>query len=587
MSDNIWLSWLGELGGLRGMVSTGPAYQELDSKGGEIRILRLLPSPSFKSKIQCVLHTAYLKDKPEYEALSYVWGDLSVCESIVVDGRPTKVTVNLAAALRRLRYAVDERDIWVDRLCIHQADEVEKSYQVNMMKEIFSNTTNALLWLGDYGNSGILSALDVVDKNARVNAGNLISQKEATEAFGLLESMAQHNHYDHLDWKTKRIAALRRLMSLSWWTRVWTVQEAVLPKTSTLVCGTMQLPFERVTSAYYNTIKHFEHGCCTTRITFLWKLVDPIRYFQGLSPNPDSFFLALSMFRQRQASDPRDRVFALLGFGGTLAADYSLSQRDLCMLSVRSPVSDSGDLLSLLRITERHRSPDLPTWAPDWCTDPGDDYPHIEAGWLVCYKDYNAAGNTKAQLSKDMSGPVLDLQGTMVDEILEFGRTSVNNFIKLITLINEWNTLMNRHCDDGKRMYPRGGTYEDAFWRVVIADIIYLAGTDRRRARPEDEANSRKTWSSNRYSGQLPPTSTGLRFFVTRKGLIGAGARGLQVGDQIHVLLGGKTPFILRADKPKDDGGVFYQYIGNAYVHGIMDGEIMDENPEITQVSLI
>jgi hypothetical protein len=52
-----------------------------------------------------------------------------------------------------------------------------------------------------------------------------------------------------------------------------------------------------------------------------------------------------------------------------------------------------------------------------------------------------------------------------------------------------------------------------------------------------------------------------------------------QVGDKIVLLGGGKVPYILR---PKDGAETgYYELIGDAYVHGIMDGEAW--NPELLE----
>lgn len=45
-----------------------------------------------------------------------------------------------------------------------------------------------------------------------------------------------------------------------------------------------------------------------------------------------------------------------------------------------------------------------------------------------------------------------------------------------------------------------------------------------------------------------------------------------QNGDHICVLLGGSTPFVLREIDGQDE----YKLIGEAYVHGIMDGEVVE-----------
>jgi Heterokaryon incompatibility protein (HET) len=55
--------------------------------------------------------------------------------------------------LRRLWKRKDARIIWIDALCINQADLVEKSHQVNFMGKIYEHTTQVLIWIGDYSSA--------------------------------------------------------------------------------------------------------------------------------------------------------------------------------------------------------------------------------------------------------------------------------------------------------------------------------------------------------------------------------------------------------------------------------------------------
>ena len=65
----------------------------------EIRVLALR-SGEVSDAIVCSLHVVVLDEKPEYEALSYAWGDPNVTEEICVDGVEVDVTLNLEVALR-------------------------------------------------------------------------------------------------------------------------------------------------------------------------------------------------------------------------------------------------------------------------------------------------------------------------------------------------------------------------------------------------------------------------------------------------------------------------------------------------------
>ncbi|KAK4541394.1 hypothetical protein LTR36_007995 [Oleoguttula mirabilis] len=61
------------------------------------------------------------------------------------------------------------------------------------------------------------------------------------------------------------------------------------------------------------------------------------------------------------------------------------------------------------------------------------------------------------------------------------------------------------------------------------------------------------------------------RMFVTDNGYLGTGPEGMYVGDVVCVLYRGNVPFILRETGSRGH----YILIGEAYVHGIMQGEAM------------
>ena len=70
-----------------------------------------------------------------------------------------------------------------------------------------------------------------------------------------------------------------------------------------------------------------------------------------------------------------------------------------------------------------------------------------------------------------------------------------------------------------------------------------------------------------------PPTKS----FITERGYIGLGPRYLQPGDAVCVLFGARVPHVLR---PRTEGQRGYLFVGEAYVHGIMDGEGIRDNSE-------
>jgi hypothetical protein len=84
-------------------------------------------------------------------------------------------------------------------------------------------------------------------------------------------------------------------------------------------------------------------------------------------------------------------------------------------------------------------------------------------------------------------------------------------------------------------------------------------------------------WNPEKRTGRTNVNSCGRQFFTTHSGLTGLANPGLESGDVVYVLLGGKMPFVLRPTPERLNGEILHEYVSQAYVHGIMDGEVMKE----------
>ncbi|KAL8897295.1 MAG: hypothetical protein Q9207_007283 [Kuettlingeria erythrocarpa] len=84
-----------------------------------------------------------------YTALSYTWGDPSDPGIIVLnDDHRLPITRNLEAALRQFRLPTDSLKLWVDAICINQADSEEKRSQVGIVRDIYVFAHLTWVWLG-------------------------------------------------------------------------------------------------------------------------------------------------------------------------------------------------------------------------------------------------------------------------------------------------------------------------------------------------------------------------------------------------------------------------------------------------------
>jgi hypothetical protein len=82
--------------------------------------------------------------------------------------------------------------------------------------------------------------------------------------------------------------------------------------------------------------------------------------------------------------------------------------------------------------------------------------------------------------------------------------------------------------------------------------------------------------------GALCPAYLFRDLIFSQKGYIGMAPKGVEPGDLICILYGGRVPFILRdvsskiPHNEKFGARPYYKVVGDSYIHGIMMGEALD-----------
>lgn len=173
-------------------------------------------NPSRGDKISIEFVPGRFDQACSYVALSYAWGTDPGLEDIQVVGtrlQTLKITKSLARALQSLQKS-EHRVLWIDALCIDQKNLPEKSHQIGRMAEIYRRATEVMIWLGDAANQSDL-AMDLLNNVSAEKIDNLATDPGAIEAW----------------------VALFNLMTRSWFTRRWVVQEVVFAKHAVLRCG--------------------------------------------------------------------------------------------------------------------------------------------------------------------------------------------------------------------------------------------------------------------------------------------------------------------------------------------------------------
>ena len=268
----------------------------------EFRLLRLLKGSDHP--VQCELLRVPICSRghrTRYNALSYTWGDPTQKSVVIIDGVHCEVGHNLSQALSALRRKHHDLTLWVDALCINQEDVRERNHQVRQMAKIYKNAEKVFIYLGDENHHTSL-AMDVMRKAQDLN------QNPAKENF-----------------TGDSRKGLQDLLGRPWFERVWVLQEAAHARSADICCGPRSVSTRVFTRALYVSgievephrdavLSHMPETSFSGSYGSSWYLRAPLESL-------------LKNFQHSKATDPRDKIYALLSISSD-AADTELLRPD-------------------------------------------------------------------------------------------------------------------------------------------------------------------------------------------------------------------------------------------------------------------
>ncbi|KAF2110990.1 heterokaryon incompatibility protein-domain-containing protein [Lophiotrema nucula] len=339
-----------------------PLYRPLDPARQEIRLIEIV---STEPDIVCRLSVVSLLDKPDFFALSYVWGNVEDTQEIFVDGRRIAVTRNIAGALGDVFYHWNKggashtpkhsRRLWADAICINQQDTTEQNHQVPLMKTIYPNAQCVFAWLGrpttelnagmDFYNMLGGEMQSLMERHNR-NLAELVSME--------LSEVIREVPEDPVEWIQKHPILHTEMgwaftfFQAPYWSRVWIFQEVALAADLVFICGnrlfhylfllTLQ-PWNQWVRAVHkedNRPEYFDritwHRLMTIGIepgtVFRIKAARTFQQLRGTGFPADLYLnLGISMAMMApslSATNPKDYVYGLSGLIGLLVQpDYS------------------------------------------------------------------------------------------------------------------------------------------------------------------------------------------------------------------------------------------------------------------------
>ena len=412
--------------------------------------------------------------------------------------------------------------------------------------------------------------------------------------------------------------ALLRLFTRSYFFRIWTKQESILSKEILWHCGSkscdrttidimskalralssrQELPprFNNITGAsafQAAMVVSFQRHLYQTR-AIREKMYGPRdiykRYLLGNVVYNSVYY----------ATDPRDKIFGLLGLGNDdplFKADYNLDVRAVYHAFAVRQMKLGHGLVVLLHADIPRTIRGLPSWVPDWSTSG-----EVHSAFLTVLDDiYIGAGTgLKVEIGPSYDLYALHAKGCLVDTV----KTVVKLHLPQVKEVNHFPLLAEiaRILDHTVfTLKPGYNSRRDILLRTICLDTIYPNG--KRMRAPLFPPMIESTFLLAGHGGQIRSSHTnGRSLIITHSGHAALASSSTRPMDFICVFAGLRIPFILR---PKDryvrrilrflnilppiarewalarvvvPSKATWAMVGAAYVHGIMDGEIPQE----------
>ncbi|PKK50013.1 hypothetical protein CI102_7199 [Trichoderma harzianum] len=616
----------------------------------EIRVLILHPGKK-GSPIECTLeHRRLGSSKAQFDALSYVWGSPAVTGEITCNNRRRNVGRNLYNALERLRLPNEERVLWIDALCINQADNQEKTQQVRLMGEIYSKAQRVLIWLGNneaiQEGVGKLASWQPDEKRVDwkplkpVFTNVLFYQAQAFLiwlGFDSAVNMGVANLEEPQSPKQFDWSALMPVVQSPWFSRVWCIQELVLASNPLIVTRDSMISWDQFARAVLELRTQFDTYRMKTQrqnnqsIENFYFLHDMRQKHEKKRSQRHNLLELLFLTRGFQATDPRDKLFALVGLAGdVLSSDWEVTPNyDLTVAEVYHRFAlwhltrkRQFEIFSFGRGQSLPLSPELeplPSWVPD-LTRPDFAAPLPKLEYLsINYIDLRYDVLKEFALRTKIGA--LKAMGTPFDQKIAnqdfMGEDSgfASNILHTWAWFNQtWAVAGQNVLGDMYARLPKD--IIDAVWHTMICCMTangknaqftiysraaqalyenYLVNAERLGLKHGD--SSLTPGSEVNKTAQvavhdvvpltedlltkllLMHTSAvkwcpGRRFAVTDAGDFAAVPKAAQKGDVVCIFNGGRVPYVLR---PCANGN--YTLVGECYVDGMMRGEVRDRFP--------
>ena len=622
-------------------------YDDLPTDGQHFRLLGLAPPDEHGNISSLTLHTFDINDAPPFYAISYVWHKSQLEVPMTCNYKKLMITNSLGSALEKLVPWSRGTYLWADGICINQGNVAERNHQVTLMGNIYGRASKVLAHLGDSGptedDSRDWSAVSLMTLLNRIW---LTEPSPSSRSESEWMKVLAINHDDAAMWESLVLFWMN-----PWFTRCWIMQEAVLADNVVLFYGKAICSLNAVTTFWDLTQRHELPGIMryssladTYKACRNISLVGSFKRLRELHQKPsvtgataeslrqlkddvggqkltvrkdhcftsDSLCSLLAMSRCKNATDERDKVYALLALAQdsiakTVQPDYSAENTiSKVFCDVAEECVRQGYGVELLHYSGKdHVTEGLPSWVPDWSQQTRSTFHSTE---------YCFATSSHPKITLGLEPGYLHVRGAIIDsfeylgfpcrfyslkpsedklyrELMENDELPpVETDMHMRQVIYATSSMLFDHLCSTDH-YAEG--LDTAMARTLTADCTrtgerskgdsaYMDGFGAFRrfneaslqmsvlskpVEPDSEA-ARLLDEAWPYECALQDVHKGRRICVTKGRYMGVTTYDTEKGDLLALLEGFAMPFVLR---PKGDNFVI---IGDCYIHGIMDGEL-------------
>lgn len=571
-------------------------YQPLPN-ARSARYMTLRPASSDNDPLVCSLYTAKLNQFPPYEAISYVWGTPSKDRSITCDGRIIRITANLFDALRQVRSATKPRMLWVDSICINQADVKERGHQVSLMGEIYKKSACTLICLGMSDQALAPIAADLV-----TNVDFMLQSIFGRADFSWEPKSFPFPEDGNPLLSDTRWESLAVLLQQPWFRRGWVVQEAALGQRAVILWAGTTIIWLKLLRAYFWAVfralrvPHF-HQLWMSNLHlesfYTQRNHEAITFRRAGAIQPLTLLEVLDSARWLEFTDPRDRIYAFLGLPNAsellraLRPSYEVPcfhvYRDLaCEYMTKN---QDADILHFVHHDDSSLESDVASWIPRWDMRLYSSY----AGNLNNYSTSSRrilSNKSTPKMTVSQEKTTLELRATLIDSVAFTGP----KFDKNSTTADEVASLWERVSSiSGPTPYPcpplrafveifRCGVYRGPLKEWIVPESAYMRLLQQELTRGDASYIDALNFHALRMEDVHNKC-----FIVTNRGYHGLAPQPVQVGDICCIIYGTKSPFILR----KTNRTSHHKLLGSALIlsmvldhNGNPMGLASDENCE-------